>query len=178
MPSKKGFWSGLPGQLTALAVLITAVTGFIIAVRSGDDQGVVQDSPPITLGDQDEDENDPAVEPPSPQPDPEMTARLVAEILGAGSRLWHQDKYTEAIAKYNEALQEDPDNAEAHRRLGIAHELLGTSRSDAEHLRLALGHFQEANTIEPGSETARIAAIRQKLIALATPPGDFDLDGG
>jgi Flp pilus assembly protein TadD len=75
---------------------------------------------------------------------------------------WRVD---EAIAHYRKALEIKPDNAEAHKNLGVA--LAGRGQLDE-----AIAHFQKALEINPDYVGARRAldAARSKRGEILTAP--------
>ncbi len=67
-PEKQSFWTTLPGILTGLAALVTAVGGLIAIVSSGGDQSAEAVKPDTNV-------NSPAIETSATKPPPKLPAK-------------------------------------------------------------------------------------------------------
>jgi Flp pilus assembly protein TadD len=90
--------------------------------------------------------------------DQSATAKLSLVLQAEGDSLASAGRITDAIARYREAVDLTPEDADAHNNLGSALAISGD-------LRQALGHFEAAVRIRPNHEQARnnLNLARSKL---------------
>ena len=63
--------------------------------------------------------------------DPEQAKRNAQSLVDQGKELYKNDQDEQAVEKFKQAINQDPDNAEAHVRLGMSHAALG-NKDEAE----------------------------------------------
>jgi len=101
-----------------------------------------------------------------PLPPPENALPLVAQLIIDGNRLFAEHRWTAAIGKYEEAMQAQPELAEAHYNLGLTLYRKGPVSAARPHFieaaDLAPGHpviwnappFRKYGTVEPSNPKA------------------------
>lgn len=63
--------------------------------------------------------------------DPEQAKRNAQSLVDQGKELYKNDQDEQAVEKFKQAINQDPDNAEAHVRLGMSYAALG-NKDEAE----------------------------------------------
>jgi Flp pilus assembly protein TadD len=63
--------------------------------------------------------------------DPEQGKRNAQSLVDQGKELYKNDQDEQAVEKFKQAISQDPDNAEAHVRLGMSYAALG-NKDEAE----------------------------------------------
>src|SRR5205085_4030046 len=63
--------------------------------------------------------------------DPEQAKRNAQSLVDQGKELYKNDQEEQAVEKFKQAIDQDPNNAEAHVRLGMSYAALG-NKDDAE----------------------------------------------
>ena len=70
-------------------------------------------------------------------------------LLNEGIRLFQQGKYSDAILKYKEALQQDPKNAVGYNLLGMANRFRFNQSGTKEFKDKSIEAFKNAITVDP-----------------------------
>lgn len=132
----------------------------------------------------------PTVEGPPPQTG---TPQDAAGFVALGVELYKKDRDAEAVEAFKAAVGLDPDNGEAHRRLGLAYASLGERKESAAAFEQAVKLFEKklrrdskdadtlfqlADSYSQAGEYEKAADSYRKAVKLREPDGGTYYDMG
>jgi Flp pilus assembly protein TadD len=81
--------------------------------------------------------------------DPEQARRQAQSLVEQGKELYKNDEDEKATKVFKEALTHDPENAEAHLRLGMAHAALGNKADADDEYKKAVELYKKRVQADP-----------------------------
>src|SRR5689334_24086020 len=86
--------------------------------------------------------------------DPDQAKRQAQSLIGEGKELYKNDQDEQAVEKFKQAINQDPNNAEAHLRLGMSYAALDKKDdADAEYKK-SIELFKKKNLADAKDENA------------------------
>jgi tetratricopeptide (TPR) repeat protein len=81
--------------------------------------------------------------------DPEQAKRQAESLVQQGKELYKYDQDKQAVETFKQAIAQDPDNAEAHLRLGMSYAALGKETESDEEYKKAIELFKKRIQADP-----------------------------
>jgi tetratricopeptide (TPR) repeat protein len=81
--------------------------------------------------------------------DPEQAKRQARSLIEEGKELYKNDQDEQAADSFKRAINQDPDNAEAHLRLGMAHAALDKKTEAEDEYKKAVELFKKRVQADP-----------------------------
>jgi tetratricopeptide (TPR) repeat protein len=77
--------------------------------------------------------------------DPEQAKRQAQSLIQEGKELYKNDQDEQAVEKFKQAINQDPNNAEAHLRLGMSYAALDNKDESETEYKKAIELFKKRN---------------------------------
>ena len=85
--------------------------------------------------------------------DPELARRQAQSLVETGKELYKNDQDEQAVETFKQAINQDPNNAEAHLRLGMSYAALDKKTEADEEYKKAIDLFKKRIQADSKTET-------------------------